>query len=35
VSTAQIAPTILRTLGINPRALDAVRQEGTRALPGG
>lgn len=34
VSTTQVAPTILRALGIEPRALDAVRVEHTRALPG-
>jgi hypothetical protein len=34
VGTAQIAPTILQTLGIDPRALDAVRIEGTGVLPG-
>jgi len=34
VETTQIAPTILRALGLNPRALQAVREEGTRALPG-
>jgi hypothetical protein len=34
VYTKQIAPTILRLLGLNPFALDAVRIEGTRALPG-
>jgi arylsulfatase A-like enzyme len=34
VSTTQIAPTILRTLGLDPQKLDAVRNEGTRALPG-
>ncbi len=34
VYTRQIAPTILRLLGLNPFALDAVRIEGTRALPG-
>jgi hypothetical protein len=33
VQTTQIAPTILRTLGLNPERLDAVRAEGTRALP--
>ena len=33
VGTAQIAPTILEFLGINPRALDAVRIEGTAVLP--
>ncbi|ADJ48232.1 type I phosphodiesterase/nucleotide pyrophosphatase [Amycolatopsis mediterranei S699] len=34
VTTTQIAPTILRLLGLDPRALQAVRQEGTRVLPG-
>jgi hypothetical protein len=29
VFTKQVAPTILRTLGLNPEALDAVRKEGT------
>jgi len=33
VGTAQVAPTILQTLGIDPRALDAVRAEGTSVLP--
>jgi hypothetical protein len=33
VGTAQVAPTILQTLGIDPRALDAVRKEGTGVLP--
>jgi hypothetical protein len=33
VGTAQVAPTILQYLGINPRALDAVRIEGTGVLP--
>jgi Type I phosphodiesterase / nucleotide pyrophosphatase len=33
VGTAQVAPTILSALGINPRALDAVRTEGTSVLP--
>jgi hypothetical protein len=33
VTTAQIAPTILKLLGLDPDALQAVRQEGTRALP--
>lgn len=33
VRTTQIAPTILRALGLDPRALEAVRREGTRALP--
>lgn len=34
VATTQIAPTILRLLGLEPRSLQAVRQEGTRVLPG-
>ena len=33
VGTNQIAPTILDSLGINPEYLDAVRLEGTAALP--
>jgi type I phosphodiesterase/nucleotide pyrophosphatase len=33
VTTAQIAPTILQELGLDPEALQAVRIEGTRALP--
>jgi hypothetical protein len=33
VQTTQIAPTILRALGLSPHALDSVRQEGTRVLP--
>jgi arylsulfatase A-like enzyme len=32
-STAQVAPTILKALGLNPGALDAVRAEGTSVLP--
>lgn len=35
VQTTQIAPTILRLLGLSPRALDAVRIEHTRPLPTG
>jgi predicted AlkP superfamily pyrophosphatase or phosphodiesterase len=35
VETTQIAPTILRLLGLSPRALQAVREEHTRALPVG
>jgi hypothetical protein len=31
--TAQVAPTILRVLGLDPSALDAVRAEGTLVLP--
>lgn len=33
VETAQVAPTILKLLGLDPEALDAVRQEGTPVLP--
>jgi hypothetical protein len=32
-ATAQVAPTILLSLGLNPAALDAVRAEGTQVLP--
>jgi hypothetical protein len=31
-TTAEVAPTILKALGLNPTALDAVRSEGTSAL---
>jgi hypothetical protein len=34
VETRQIAPTILRALGLNRQALDAVRKEHTHDLPG-
>ncbi|ODP35909.1 hypothetical protein A9762_01615 [Pandoraea sp. ISTKB] len=34
VSTRQVAPTLLRALALKPTALDAVRREGTTALPG-
>ena len=34
VQTAQIAPTILALLGLDPRELDAVRIDGTAVLPG-
>ncbi|HEY5362309.1 MAG TPA: alkaline phosphatase family protein [Streptosporangiaceae bacterium] len=34
VETTQIAPTILRLLGLNPWALQAVQAEHTNALPG-
>jgi hypothetical protein len=34
VETKQVAPTILQLLDLNPNALDAVRMEGTTALPG-
>ncbi len=33
VTTMQVAPTILKALGLDPRALDAVRAEGTPVLP--
>jgi hypothetical protein len=33
VATTQIAPTVLRALGLDPSALDGVRLEGTTALP--
>jgi arylsulfatase A-like enzyme len=33
VGTAQVAPTVLEALGIDPSALDAVRIEGTSVLP--
>jgi hypothetical protein len=33
VGTAQVAPTILKALGLDPWALDAVRIEGTGVLP--
>ena len=33
VGTAQVAPTILQALGINPQALQAVQIEGTPVLP--
>jgi hypothetical protein len=33
VGTAQVAPTILKALHIDPNALDAVRAEGTSVLP--
>jgi hypothetical protein len=34
VETLQVAPTVLAVLGLNPYALDAVREEGTTVLPG-
>jgi Type I phosphodiesterase / nucleotide pyrophosphatase len=34
VATSQVAPTILRALGLDPSALKAVRVEHTEALPG-
>jgi Type I phosphodiesterase / nucleotide pyrophosphatase len=33
-TTAQVAPTIVSALGLDPAALDAVKQEGTTVLPG-
>ncbi len=33
VETRQIAPTILHALGLDPRKLQAVREEGTKVLP--
>ncbi|MDP9036387.1 MAG: alkaline phosphatase family protein [Myxococcota bacterium] len=33
VRTKQVAPTIIRALGLDPNALDAVRIEGTKVLP--
>jgi arylsulfatase A-like enzyme len=34
VKTSQVAPTVLRLLGLDPNALQAVRIEGTEVLPG-
>jgi hypothetical protein len=34
VQTAQVAPTILKALGLNPGALQAVQVQGTEVLPG-
>ena len=34
VETAQVAPTVLKLLGYDPGELEAVRKEGTAALPG-
>jgi hypothetical protein len=34
VGTTQVAPTILRALGLDPNQLQAVRIEGTQVLPG-
>jgi arylsulfatase A-like enzyme len=31
--TTQVAPTILKALGLDPALLDAVNLEGTQALP--
>jgi hypothetical protein len=34
VETTQVAPTILRALGLDPDSLQAVRKENTKVLPG-
>ena len=34
VETRQVAPTILKALGLDPHALQAVQSEGTQVLPG-
>lgn len=34
VKTAQVAPTVVASLGLNPQSLDAVLMEGTEVLPG-
>ncbi len=34
VETMQVAPTILQILGLDPAALESVRNEGTPVLPG-
>jgi arylsulfatase A-like enzyme len=34
VETAQIAPTILAALGLDPEKLISVQKEGTQVLPG-
>src|SRR5882757_9048627 len=34
VETSQVAPTVLKILGLDPNDLDAVRKEGTAVLPG-
>ena len=34
VTNRQIAPTILRALGLDPQDLQAVRKENTHVLPG-
>jgi Type I phosphodiesterase / nucleotide pyrophosphatase/Sulfatase len=34
VETTQVAPTILHLLGLDPNALTAVQEEGTKVLPG-
>jgi hypothetical protein len=34
VGTTQVAPTIIKALGLEPSLLDAVKKEGTEVLPG-
>jgi len=34
VETMQVAPTILKALGLDPNALQTVKLEGTQVLPG-
>jgi phosphoglycerol transferase MdoB-like AlkP superfamily enzyme len=34
VETTQVAPTVLKLLGLNPSELQAVQKEHTRVLPG-
>jgi hypothetical protein len=34
VETMQVAPTILKGLGLEPQELESVRREGTQILPG-
>ena len=34
VQTAQVAPTVLQALGLNPASLQGVQQQGTQVLPG-
>ena len=34
VETMQVAPTILKALGLDPNSLQAVQKEGTQVLPG-
>jgi type I phosphodiesterase/nucleotide pyrophosphatase len=34
VQTSQVAPTVLKALGLNPASLQAVQQQGTTVLPG-
>jgi arylsulfatase A-like enzyme len=34
VETAQVAPTVLKALGLDPHTLHAVQVEGTLVLPG-